>query len=226
MSESGPRDHWDAVFEGKGDTEVAWYRPRLEVSLEHLARIANDRAAAIVDVGCGVSTFVDDLLALGYSDITLLDVSAEALARVRDRLGCTSPPVSSPRVRTGLIESPPGPLIDFMRADVTRAELPLDRFDVWHDRAVFHFLTDEADRARYVANLSRSLRPGGHAMIATFGPDGPTRCSGLNAARYDVRELGAALGRAFVPLDSTITDHVSPKGNRQQFLHALFQYSE
>ena len=231
MSDTGRRNHWDAVFTSMDTAGVSWYRPHLEVSLEHLARVAPGRDAAIIDVGCGDSTFVDDLLALGYVDLSILDVSAEALARVRRRLArrggaASATPSSAPGDAAGALAAGGGGApfaVELICADVTRAEFPANRFDVWHDRAVFHFLTEREERARYGAALSHSLRPGGHAVLATFGPDGPTRCSGLDVERYDASRLGAELGPAFVLLDSVIVDHLTPSGNRQQFLHALFR---
>lgn len=196
-------DHWERVYRTKRADEVSWFRPHLDTSLSLIRRtgVAPDRA--IIDVGGGASTLVDDLLAAGYRDVTVLDVSPAALDGARARLG--------PRASE----------VTWIAADVTRAELPAGRFHVWHDRAVFHFLTDPADRDRYVAQVRRAVALGGHVIVATFGPKGPERCSGLPTARYDADALHGVFGPEFTMLDSREEWHLTPGGVEQQFVYCL-----
>lgn len=197
------RKHWDSVYQIKAPDGVSWYRPHLETSLELIKRMAPDRAASIIDVGGGESTLVDDLLADGYRDITLLDISAVAVEVTRDRL-------------RNLATS-----ITWIADDVTRANLPEERYDVWHDRAVFHFLTRVEDRRAYVERVARSMKHGAHVIVATFGPEGPTQCSGLDVVRYDSSTLHAEFGKRFRLLDSNAEIHHTPFGTTQQFLYCL-----
>lgn len=196
--------HWEQVYRSRSTTEVSWYRAHLERSLESIRRIAPSPNAAILDVGAGASTLVDDLLSAGYTRLTVLDIAASALESTRARLGKRATEVN------WLV----GNVLDF--------ELPAHHFDVWHDRAVFHFLTSASDREAYVAQMTAALRPGGHVLIATFGPEGPLRCSGLEVVRYDAQSLSKELGKAFRLIDWTLEHHETPAGATQQFLHALF----
>jgi 2-polyprenyl-3-methyl-5-hydroxy-6-metoxy-1,4-benzoquinol methylase len=196
--------HWEQVYRSRSTTEVSWYRAHLEHSFESIRRIAPNPNAAILDVGAGASTLVDDLLSAGYTRLTVLDIAASALESTRARLGKRATEVN------WLV----GNVLDF--------ELPAHHFDVWHDRAVFHFLTSASDRQAYVAQMTAALRPGGHVLIATFGPEGPLRCSGLEVVRYDAQSLSKELGKAFRLIDCTLEHHETPAGATQQFLHALF----
>ena len=195
------RDHWDSVYEHKGPSQVSWYRPHLERSLRFIegAGLAHD--AAIIDVGGGASTLVDDLLERGYRDVSVLDVSSKGMEAAKDRLGDRAAAVH------------------WLVADITRAELPPKAYDFWHDRAVFHFLRDEDDRRRYVAAVRGSVKPGGHILVATFGPEGPARCSGLDVVRYGPEELHAEFGSAFQKVGSLIEVHSTPWGAEQQFVY-------
>jgi ubiquinone/menaquinone biosynthesis C-methylase UbiE len=193
------RQHWDAVYRTKAADQVSWYRPHLERSLEFIERVAPDRVAAIVDVGGGESTLVDDLVARGYLDVTVLDIATTALDHARKRLGDG------------------GTRVHWLEGDVTTVELPARRFDVWHDRAVFHFLTDPAQRAAYVRQALRAVKPGGHVVVATFGPQGPDKCSGLPVQRYDASALHDEFGAAFRLIDSAVELHTTPTGAAQQF---------
>jgi SAM-dependent methyltransferase len=201
------REHWEGVYQRKGPNEVSWYRPHLEVSLRFIDQAALGDGAAIIDVGGGASTLVDDLLARGHRDVTVLDLSARAIEAVKARLGDRAAGVH------------------WLVGDVTRVELPAAAYDLWHDRAVFHFLGDDADRARYVAAVKRALKPGGHLVIGTFGPEGPTRCSGLEVMRYSAGELQAQLGESFELLGSVTELHATPSGARQQFVYCHCRYS-
>ncbi|KZC15709.1 methyltransferase [Rhodanobacter sp. FW510-R12] len=199
------QQHWETVYRTKAPDAVSWYRPHLDTSLALIERAAPDRGAAVLDVGGGASTLVDDLLARGYRDLGVLDISAEALNVARERLGKAADAVT------------------WLAADLLDAPLQEARYDLWHDRAVFHFLALEEQRARYLKQLTRALKPGGHAVLATFGPQGPLKCSGLDTVRYDADELARVLGDGFTLLDSTLEFHATPFGTTQQFLYALFQ---
>ena len=158
------REHWEHIYGTKPADQVSWYSPHLEPSLNLIERAAPSRQAAIVDVGGGASTLVDDLLARGYENLTVVDISEAAIATASKRLAAQAGRV---HWRVG---------------DVTEIELAPAHYDLWHDRAVFHFLTDPASRAAYVRQLLHALKRGGHAIIGTFGPEGPTRCSGGRSA--------------------------------------------
>ncbi len=158
--------HWDAVYRTKSITDVSWYEPHPDKSLELIRHSAIEPTDPIIDVGGGASFLVDDLIEAGYRDVTVLDVSAAVLDQLRERLGAQAPKVS------------------LLHEDITAFE-PGSRYALWHDRAVFHFLVEGGDRDRYVGALHRALRPGGHLVMATFGPSGPERCSGLPTRRYD-----------------------------------------
>ena len=195
------REHWDSVYGSKEPSQVSWYRAHLEHSLKFIEGSGLDRDAAIIDVGGGASTLVDDLLANGYLNVSVLDVSSKAMESAKARLGDRAAAVH------------------WLAADITRTELPPDTYDFWHDRAVFHFLRDREDRRRYVAAVQRSLRPGGHILVATFGPQGPTRCSGLDVMRYGPDELHAEFGGAFQKVGSLTEMHSTPWGAEQQFVY-------
>ena len=198
-----PRAHWQKVYETRKPTEVSWYQPAARVSLSLIRRVASDRSAAIIDVGGGASTLVDGLLADGYSSVTVLDVSSAALTEASERLGGDAARVT------------------WLEANVLDAALPASAYDVWHDRAVFHFLTEAADRERYVKQVRRSVRPGGYVMVATFASDGPTKCSGLEVARYAPEELHGEFGSDFQLVDSAREEHHTPTGAVQPFIYCL-----
>ena len=176
-------------------------RKDLELSLKLVERAARGSEASIVDVGAGESTLVDDLLRKGYRGISVLDISQTALHVTKQRLGQTSPRVN------------------WICADIARAPFSRHCFDIWHDRAVFHFLTNPQDRAAYVRSVLHSVRPGGHVIVSTFGPDGPAKCSGLDVQRYDSEELRAQFGGGFRLVDSTKELHYTPWGAGQQFVY-------
>lgn len=201
------RTHWETVYRQRGEEEVSWYRPHLEQSLRMIDDAALDRDDPVIDVGAGESTLVDDLLARGYRNVTLLDISEQALAIVRARLG------------------PAATAVEWLAADVTKVTLPSSRYALWHDRAVFHFLVEPGLRERYMDRLRNGLAPGGHVVIATFGPNGPQQCSGLDVRRYDPPSLHEQLGPDFELLDSAIEEHRTPGGKAQEFLYAHFRYA-
>lgn len=201
MTSPGGRDHWENVYASRSPEAVSWFRPHLDRSLAFLEAAGVDRTAAVIDVGGGASTFVDDLLDRGYSNVTVLDLSQQALDAARARLG-----ERASRVR-------------WICADVTDVALEPAAYGLWHDRAVFHFLREPAARERYVAGVRRALKPGGHVIVATFGPHGPERCSGLEVMRYSPDELHAEFGSEFARLASATERHVTPWGTEQEFIY-------
>ena len=201
-----PQSHWEEVYRGKGERETSWFREHLDTSLALIDGLALDRATPVIDVGGGRSTLVDDLLARGYTDLSVLDLSESALAQARDRLGAA------------------GATVAWHVADVMNAALPDAHYGLWHDRGGFHFLVDDAARAAYVAQAARALRPGGHAIIATFAPDGPEKCSGLPVRRYAAAELAAAFAPAFRLVNQAREVHRTPWDSTQAFGYAVLQH--
>jgi 2-polyprenyl-3-methyl-5-hydroxy-6-metoxy-1,4-benzoquinol methylase len=195
--------HWDKIYREKAPDAVSWYRPHLETSLALIEKVAPSRDASIIDVGGGESTLVDDLLAHGYQNVSVLDVSQTAIDVTKQRLG------------------PAAERVHWLAADITSAEFPSSTYDVWHDRAVFHFLTKTDQRLAYVRQVARAVKPGGHVLVSTFGPEGPTKCSGLEVIRYDADSLHAEFGIRFHMLNSIKELHNTPFGTTQQFLYCL-----
>jgi SAM-dependent methyltransferase len=173
--------HWENIYGKKAADTVSWYRTHLETSLELIERAAPEYSASIIDIGGGESTLVDDLLARGYRKISVLDISQTAVDANKKRLG------------------PASEHIHWLVADITKATLESCAYDVWHDRAVFHFLTSSEDRVAYVRQVANAVKPGGHVIVSTFGPEGPTKCSGLDVVRYDAKSLHREFG-AFPPV--------------------------
>lgn len=195
------KDHWERVYATQAANAVSWFQEHADYSLRLIRRTGIAPAATIIDVGGGASTLVDDLLANGFSNPWVLDLSAAALAAARKRLGS----------RAGGVR--------WLEADVTQAVLPARGFDVWHDRAVFHFLTSPEDREAYVRTVLRAVKPGGHVIVATFAEDGPTRCSGLPVMRYRAHELHSEFGDAFSLVHHEREAHCTPSGSVQQFVY-------
>ena len=204
----GDRKHWDTVYTTRPPEGVSWFRPHLDRSLAFLDAAKLDHSVRVVDIGGGASTFVDDLLDRGYSNITVLDLSRAALDAARSRLG----------ERASRIE--------WICADVTDTDLPVRAYDFWHDRAVFHFLLDPIARERYVAAVRRSLKPGGHIVVATFGPHGPEKCSGLEVMRFTPEALHAEFGSGFARLASAEEIHATPWGTEQEFVYCYCRLPE
>jgi SAM-dependent methyltransferase len=202
------QNHWEKIYTEKSPTAVSWYRPHLETSLELIGRLTEDRSSSIIDVGGGESTLVDDLLACGFEDITVLDISPTAIDANRERLGDASGRVH------------------WLVQDITRGDLPPSRYDVWHDRAVFHFLTAPDDRLAYVRQVARAVKHGGFVIVSTFGPEGPTKCSGLDVVRYDAESLHKEFGIHFRLLGSSTELHQTPFGTTQQFLYCYCRIEE
>jgi trans-aconitate methyltransferase len=192
---SEPADHWNAVYETKDGTQVSWYQRSPAVSRRLINQVMPERGR-LVDVGSGTSLLVDELLADGWTDLTCLDVSAAALEVVRRRVG----------------DAP----VDFVVSDL-RSWRPVESFDVWHDRAVFHFLTQQQDQAAYAARAGDAVRPGGALILGTFAVDGPTQCSGLDVARYDAATLQRAFAGGFDLERAEREEHHTPWGAVQPF---------
>ena len=203
MSDS--KAHWENVYLSKSSKEVSWHTPRLEKSLELIRGLGLPKTARIIDMGGGASTLPDDLLEQGYQDITVLDISKAALKVSKDRLG------------------EEGKVIHWMEADITQAKLQPDFYDLWHDRAVFHFLTKSEDRQKYIHNLSTALKSCGHVLMAIFGLNGPLKCSGLEIVRYSVKSIERELGDAFRLEKHFIEVHKTPFDTTQEFLYSLFK---
>ncbi len=208
MNGAERKQHWQRVYLERDAREVSWFEDSPAASLELLGCVNLTYASSVIDVGGGASALVDSMLTRGFEHLTVLDISSAALDVARARLG-----VAADRVT-------------WLAADITTADLPAAAYDVWHDRAVFHFLTDPTSCAAYVAALKNSLRPSGHALIATFAPDGPKTCSGLETIRYDAAGLLEVLGTdQFTLLEQRIKQHVTPSGGTQAFVYALFKRS-
>lgn len=198
------REHWDHVYRTKDATEVSWFQPEPTVSIEAVQRSGFDLDAAILDVGAGASRLVDGLLALGYRDITLLDVSEAALGVVRDRL------------RDAALGR-----VQYVAADITEWQ-PERKYPVWHDRAVYHFLVDPADRAAYRRAVDAAVPPGGAVVLGTFALDGPEKCSGLPVQRHSVESLQQEFEDLLRVVETRTEKHTTPSGGTQSFLFVRF----
>lgn len=201
------QQHWEAVYRTKPADSVSWFQPHAQQSLDLIRRIAKGAASRIIDVGGGASTLVDDLMELSQLDVSVLDISAAALDVARLRL--------QERAER----------VHWIVGDITQVVLPARAYDIWHDRAVFHFLTEPAQREAYVERVRKAVRPGGHVIVAAFGPDGPTQCSGLPVMRYAPDQLHAQFGGAFELLEHLTEAHRTPAGSVQQFVycHCIMQ---
>ena len=199
------KNHWDNIYKDKPASDVSWHQSHLEKSLALICATGVDRNAEIIDVGGGASTLADDLLSAGFQHVTVLDVSLAAIQSAQTRLGARAKEIT------------------WLEADITQATLPEHHYDVWHDRAVFHFLTNPQDRRRYVEAVNHALKPGGHLIVATFGPQGPLQCSGLDIVRYTPEQLHDELGERYSLTQSIAEDHVTPVGKHQEFVYCCFR---
>jgi 2-polyprenyl-3-methyl-5-hydroxy-6-metoxy-1,4-benzoquinol methylase len=195
------KTHWEQIYHTKTATQVSWYQLHPSLSLQHIQNTGVGKTSHIIDVGGGASTLVDHLLDDGFQQITVLDISAAALEVAQQRLGQRAKSVT------------------WLEADITQATLPTHEYDIWHDRAVFHFLTEQQDRQRYVNAVRKAVKPGGHVIVATFASDGPERCSGLEVVRYDSQSLHNEFGSDFELLDSAREEHQTPFGAEQKFIY-------
>jgi SAM-dependent methyltransferase len=195
------KTHWEHIYEAKGPTRVSWYQEHAQLSLQFIQNTGIPKTAHIIDIGGGSSTLVDDLIAAGFQHLSVLDISTTALQLAQQRLG---------RRAEG---------VNWMEADITQADLPAQAYDLWHDRAVFHFLTRHTDRQRYVESVHYAVRTGGHVIVATFAPDGPDHCSGLEVIRYSPDSLHKEFGEGFELKDSMRETHHTPFGTEQKFIY-------
>ncbi|HET7681653.1 MAG TPA: class I SAM-dependent methyltransferase [Xanthobacteraceae bacterium] len=204
MTEFDRKAHWQGVYSSKSETEVSWFEQSPAMSLDLIRRSGAGSGTSIIDVGGGASRLVDALLDSGYRAITVLDLSEKALSVARARLG------------------PRASQVRWIAADVTRWE-PEQKYDLWHDRAAFHFLTDPDERRAYVERLMRGTSPGAQVIIGTFAPDGPERCSGLPVARHDANSLQQAFGESFELEETRPYEHRTPGGGIQRFQFSRFR---
>jgi ubiquinone/menaquinone biosynthesis C-methylase UbiE len=201
------KEHWEKVYSTKPSNAVSWFQEHAVESLKLIRETGVPTSAAIIDVGGGASTLVDDLLSNKYTALTVLDLSAAALSAAKLRLGSKSANVK------------------WLEANITNASLPTHGYDVWHDRAVFHFLTAPGERQAYVELVMRAVKPGGHVIVATFDENGPTQCSGLPVMRYNADTLHAEFGIAFNLLRHEKEEHHTPLGTVQKFIYCYCRKS-
>jgi SAM-dependent methyltransferase len=202
------KDHWEKVYSDRTSTEVSWYQQHPQQSLELIIATGVDTSARIIDIGGGASTLVDFLLDAGYKNISVLDISHGAIEQAKSRLG---------QYTDGRADS-----VVWLEQDITgfTADEP---FDVWHDRAVFHFLSSEDERSKYVNTMAGALKQGAHVIIATFGPDGPEKCSGLDVVRYSPETMSVVLGDSFQLVETREEEHITPSTGRQSFIYCRFK---
>ncbi len=199
------KDHWEQVYSTRPNEKLGWYEPHLQTSLSWLKGLSPDVDAPIIDVGGGASTLVDDLLDAGYQSITVLDISEKALSSVKRRLGEKAE------------------LVRWLDGDITSVDLPTHYYELWHDRAVFHFLTAVEQQQKYRDNLLKALKPGGHVIIGIFAPEAPPRCSGLPVQRYSPEQLLNTLGGDFELKRHHKELHITPGGVEQMYIYCHFQ---
>ena len=204
MDSAVRQSHWENVYGTKGEREVSWFQQNPSISLDLIDATGVAKDASIIDVGGGASRLIDVLLDRGFAALTVLDLSEKALATTKARLGSKAAKVH------------------WIVTDVTKWE-PAETYDVWHDRAAFHFLTEPDDRAGYAERVRKAVRLGGHVIIGTFAPDGPERCSGLPVMRHDAISLGQMLGSSFELIESRPHDHQTPMGGIQRFQFSRFR---
>lgn len=199
-----PKSHWEQVYQTKSSTDVSWYQTLPSLSLKLIASTGIEKGDGVIDVGGGASVLVDCLLDAGYQNLAVLDISAAAIRHAKDRLG----------QRASAVE--------WYEADVTTFHSPR-RFAIWHDRAVFHFLTNSVDRRNYARVLKETLCPNGHLIIATFALTGPPKCSGLDVMRYDAKLLCSEIGDEFALLETHDETHTTPWNAEQKFIYCRFR---
>jgi SAM-dependent methyltransferase len=199
------KSHWSHIYRTKASDKVSWYQPHLEVSLEFIQSACVSKDDRIIDVGGGSSTLVDDLIQNGYKNLTVLDAAGESLVLSQNRIGAKAQSVN------------------WMESDILSAPLPSQYFDLWHDRAVFHFLTRPEDRRIYADKILQAMRNGGHVIIAAFSLDGPRRCSGLDVVQYSADSMQKALGDRFELVGRKSEDHMTPTSVKQKFLYCHFR---
>jgi 2-polyprenyl-3-methyl-5-hydroxy-6-metoxy-1,4-benzoquinol methylase len=201
------KEHWENIYRTKDHKKVSWHQEHPEISLQLLSRINAQPGQSVIDVGCGVSLLVDNLIERGFKDIALVDLSSQALSAVKSRLGAN------------------GDIPDYYHRDISRAEFNRS-YDIWHDRAVFHFLINAEDRENYMTNLAKTLSEDGRAIIGTFSLNGPNACSGLDVVQYDEDKMEAEL-KGDLELEYAIIDiHVMPSGAEQEFMYFIIKHNK
>lgn len=195
------KHHWESVYDTKSSEQMSWYEPHLATSLDWILEADSSKSSSIIDVGGGTSTLADDLYTQGFRSLTVLDISPTAIAQSQERVGMTAKNIR------------------WMIGDVTRYPLPDTTFDIWHDRAVFHFLTEQNDKNAYLKQVLSALKPSGQVIIATFSINGPRNCSGLPVCRYDVSSIQKQFGPAFRLVKSATVAHQTPTGAGQEFFY-------
>ena len=198
------KNHWEKVYSDKPSELLGWYKPRLQTSLTWIKELILDADDSIIDVGGGASTLVDDLLGAGYRSITVLDISEKALSSAKARLGKKAE------------------LVTWLTGDIISVDLPTHQYELWHDRAAFHFLIELDQQRKYRDKLLKALKPSGHLIIATFAPEAPPKCSGLPVQRYNQDQLGNLLGSEFELVQHRKEQHVTPGGVKQMYLYCHF----
>ena len=202
------KKHWEQVYSTKSTEKLGWYKPHLQTSLTWIKELNLAADAPIIDVGGGASTLVDDLLDAGYRSITVLDISEKALSSVRARLGKKTE------------------LVTWLNCDITSVDLPTHHYELWHDRAAFHFLTELDQQRKYRDKLLKALKPGGRLIIGTFAPEAPPKCSGLPVQRYSQEQLGDTLGGEFELVRHQKEQHITPGGVEQMYLYCHFRRTD
>lgn len=203
---SSKKDHWENIYKTRGHKQVGWYQDTPQISLSLLSQIKASPSQSIIDVGCGASVLVDHLIEQGYQNIILVDLSNEALLATKTRL------------------AEHGNIPEYLCTDITQTQFSKP-FDIWHDRAVFHFLTHDKDRTNYMLTLAKSLAPSGRAIIGTFSFNGPTTCSGLPIVQYDDEKMSAELAKSALELiDSVTSTHTMPNGAEQEYLYFIIRH--
>jgi len=200
------KTHWENIYKTKNHKQVGWYQASPAISLELLSKINAQPTQSIIDVGCGASVLVDYLIEQGYKNITLLDLSKEALSSVKSRLGKN------------------GNIPEYLSEDITNKIDFKKMFDIWHDRAVFHFLIHAQDRKNYMQNLSQNLSVSGHAIMGTFSLDGPNKCSGLDVVQYDEEKMKRELPNTLELVETTISTHIMPSGAKQEYMYFIIKH--
>ena len=203
---SEPKEHWEHIYKTKNHKQVGWYQESPGISIELLSKINAQPTQSIIDVGCGASVLVDKLIQQGYKNITLLDLSEEALSSIKTRL------------------ADKGNIPHYLSKDITKNIEFNNTFDIWHDRAVFHFLTNAKDREAYMANLKQSLSMSGYAIIGTFSLNGPNKCSGLDVVQYDEKKIKYELPENIELMESTVNTHIMPSGTEQEYMYFIIKH--
>ena len=207
MNSEDSKKHWDQVYETKPATEVSWYEPMPEISLNYITECKLQDDAAIIDIGAGDSYLIEFLVAKGFTDLTVLDISEKALERAKKRL------------------AEKAELVNWKVQDVTQFS-PEKQYDLWHDRGTFHFLTETERRGKYLETVKKAIKPGGFLILATFSENGPDKCSGLEVAKYSVGDLQQLFSEDFITMSCRNVDHETPSGTKQNFTFCCFRKKE